>query len=55
MSFDLRARLEERRTASLYRQRPLLESPQGPSVVVDGQPLLAFAATTIWAWPITPM
>lgn len=44
MSFDLRARLEERRAASLYRQRPLLESPQGPSVVVDGQPLLAFCS-----------
>ncbi|MGX1124045.1 8-amino-7-oxononanoate synthase [Pseudomonas sp. HLS-6 TE3448] len=44
MSFDLRARLEERRAASLYRQRPLLESPQGSSVVVDGQPLLAFCS-----------
>ncbi len=42
MAFDLRARLEERRAAALYRQRPLLESPQGPEVVVDGQALLAF-------------
>jgi 8-amino-7-oxononanoate synthase len=42
MAFDLQARLAERRAASLYRQRPLLESPQGPQVVVDGQPLLAF-------------
>lgn len=42
MTFNLRARLDERRAAALYRQRPLLESPQGPEVVVDGQPLLAF-------------
>ena len=42
MPFDLRARLAERRAADLYRQRPMLQSPQGPNVVVDGQPLLAF-------------
>ena len=42
MSFDLRARLAERRAADLYRQRPLLQSPQGSQVVVDGQPLVAF-------------
>ncbi|HDS1737930.1 MULTISPECIES: 8-amino-7-oxononanoate synthase [Pseudomonas] len=42
MAFDLSARLAERRAADLYRQRPLLQSPQGPEVVVDGQPLLAF-------------
>ncbi|KQB54625.1 8-amino-7-oxononanoate synthase [Pseudomonas endophytica] len=42
MSFDLSARLAARRADSLYRQRPLLESPQGSQVVVDGQPLLAF-------------
>lgn len=42
MPFDLRARLAERRAADLYRQRPLLNSPQGPEVIVDGQPLLAF-------------
>ncbi|RRV04801.1 8-amino-7-oxononanoate synthase [Pseudomonas sp. v388] len=42
MSFDLRARLDARRDAQLYRQRPLLQSPQGPHVVVDGKPLLAF-------------
>jgi len=41
MSFDLAARLSARRAENLYRQRPLLESPQGPQVVVDGQPLLA--------------
>ncbi|MBH3312549.1 MULTISPECIES: 8-amino-7-oxononanoate synthase [Pseudomonas] len=44
MAFDLAARLAERRAADLYRQRPLLESPQGPQVVVDGQPLLAFCS-----------
>ena len=44
MSFDLSARLAERRAANLYRQRPLLESPQGPLVMVDGQPLLAFCS-----------
>ncbi|HBX57008.1 8-amino-7-oxononanoate synthase [Pseudomonas sp. UBA2684] len=44
MSFDLAARLAERRTANLYRQRPLLESPQGPLVQVDGRQLLAFCS-----------
>ncbi|MEG0242346.1 MAG: 8-amino-7-oxononanoate synthase [Pseudomonas sp.] len=44
MAFDLAARLAERRAADLYRQRPLLESPQGPEVVVDGRPLLAFCS-----------
>jgi 8-amino-7-oxononanoate synthase len=42
MSFDLSARLAARRAEHLYRQRPLLQSPQGPEVVVDGRPLLAF-------------
>ncbi|MBH3397010.1 8-amino-7-oxononanoate synthase [Pseudomonas monteilii] len=44
MAFDLAARLAERRAADRYRQRPLLESPQGPEVVVDGQRLLAFCS-----------
>ncbi|WP_278929240.1 8-amino-7-oxononanoate synthase [Pseudomonas qingdaonensis] len=44
MSFDLSARLEQRRAAALYRQRPLLQSPQGPQVMVDGTPLLAFCS-----------
>ena len=44
MSFDLSARLEQRRAAALYRQRPLLQSPQGPEVVVDGTPMLAFCS-----------
>ncbi|SDS93388.1 8-amino-7-oxononanoate synthase [Pseudomonas oryzae] len=42
--FDLAARLAARRADNLFRQRPLLESPQGPQVVVDGQPLLAFCS-----------
>ena len=44
MSFDLAARLAERRAANLYRQRPLLDSPQGPLVRVDGRELLAFCS-----------
>lgn len=44
MSFDLAARLAERRAQALYRQRPLLESPQGPEVRVDGETLLAFCS-----------
>lgn len=44
MAFDLTARLAERRAADLYRHRPLLQSPQGPEVVVDGQALLAFCS-----------
>jgi 8-amino-7-oxononanoate synthase len=44
MTFDLASRLAERRAAHLYRQRPLLEGPQGPEVVVDGQALLAFCS-----------
>jgi 8-amino-7-oxononanoate synthase len=44
MPFDLSSRLAERRAANLYRQRPLLESPQGPLVQVDGRELLAFCS-----------
>ena len=44
MSFDLAGRLAERRAADLYRQRPLLDSPQGPLVKVDGRELLAFCS-----------
>ncbi|MDP2761502.1 MAG: 8-amino-7-oxononanoate synthase [Sideroxyarcus sp.] len=44
MPFDLSSRLAERRAASLYRQRPLLDSPQGPLVRVDGRELLAFCS-----------
>lgn len=44
MSFDLASRLAARRAEHLYRHRPLLDSPQGPEVVVDGTPLLAFCS-----------
>ena len=44
MPFDLRSRLAARRADHLYRQRPLLEAPQGPAVVVDGKPLLQFCS-----------
>lgn len=44
MAFDLATRLAERRAARLFRQRPLLDGPQGPEVRVDGQSLLAFCS-----------
>lgn len=44
MSFDLASRLAERRAAHLFRQRPLLQSPQRPEVEVDGRPMLAFCS-----------
>ncbi|MDH4560805.1 8-amino-7-oxononanoate synthase [Pseudomonas sp. BN411] len=44
MPFDLASRLAARHAENLYRQRPLLESPQGPEVVVDGRPMLAFCS-----------
>lgn len=45
MSFDqLAAELQARRDAALYRQRRLLESPQQPEVVIDGQTRLAFCS-----------
>ncbi|WP_374979656.1 8-amino-7-oxononanoate synthase [Pseudomonas solani] len=44
MPFNLASRLAERRAADLYRQRPLLESPQGPEAVVDGRAMLAFCS-----------
>ncbi|MFV3329390.1 8-amino-7-oxononanoate synthase [Pseudomonas sp. NY15437] len=44
MSFDLAARLAQRQADDLYRRRPLLQSPQAPEVVIDGQPMLAFCS-----------
>ena len=44
MSFDLAGRLAARRADNLYRQRPLLQSPQGPVVQVDGEEYLAFSS-----------
>ena len=44
MPFDLQSRLATRRAEHLYRQRPLLETPQEPEVTVDGERLLAFCS-----------
>ena len=44
MSFDIATRLAERQAADLFRQRPLLQTPQGPQVRADGQELLAFCS-----------
>lgn len=44
MSFDLASRLAQRHAAHLFRQRPLLQTPQGPIVRVDGRELLAFCS-----------
>lgn len=44
MSFDLAAPLAARHADNLYRQRPLLQSPQGPMVQVDGSAYLAFSS-----------
>ncbi|MBA1273296.1 8-amino-7-oxononanoate synthase [Stutzerimonas azotifigens] len=44
MTFDLASRLAARHADHLYRKRPLLEAPQGPEVVVDGKPVLAFSS-----------
>jgi len=40
----LRARLEERRSASLYRQRRVHDTPQQPLLQVDGRMLLSFCS-----------
>ena len=44
MSFNLAGRLAARRANNLYRQRPLLQSPQRPVVQVDGHEYLAFSS-----------
>ncbi|MCQ4306959.1 8-amino-7-oxononanoate synthase [Pseudomonas stutzeri] len=44
MCFDLQSRLAARRAEHLYRQRPLLETPQQPEATVDGERLLAFCS-----------
>jgi 8-amino-7-oxononanoate synthase len=44
MPFDLATRLAERQAADLFRQRPLLQTPQGPQVRADEQELLAFCS-----------
>lgn len=44
MPFNLASRRAARRAAHLYRHRPLLETPQQPEVMVDGEQLLAFCS-----------
>lgn len=44
MNANLAERLAKRHTENLYRQRPLLESPQAPCVTVAGKNYLAFAS-----------
>ena len=45
MSFDqLSAELQARKEQSLYRHRRILQSPQSPEVIVDGQACLAFCS-----------
>lgn len=41
---DFAARLAQRREQGLYRERRTLQSPQGPDIVVDGRPMLAFCS-----------
>jgi 8-amino-7-oxononanoate synthase len=41
---ELAPALAERRAQARYRTRRTLASPQGPEVVVDGQPMLAFCS-----------
>ena len=41
---DLRPALEQARAGHLYRQRRVLDSPQGPRLVVDGRPMLSFSS-----------
>lgn len=41
---ELVATLEERRRQHLYRQRRVLDSPQGPEVCIDGQQLINFCS-----------
>lgn len=40
----LEQRLMQRRQQSRYRRRNVVQSPAGPSVVVDGQPLVSFCS-----------
>lgn len=45
MSFSqLASELAERKAADLYRQRPLLESPQQPEATLNGESFLAFCS-----------
>lgn len=41
---DWAAKLDQRRRQGLYRERRLLSSPQGPQVILEGQPCLNFCS-----------
>jgi len=41
---DLRSALDERRAARLYRARRVADSVQGPDMVIDGRPVVAFCS-----------
>lgn len=44
MGFNLEQDLQARCAAGLYRSRKTLDSPQGPEVIINGQPFLAFCS-----------
>ena len=44
MNNDLASALAQRRSQHLYRTRRILESPQGPEVVIDGRRVLCFCS-----------
>lgn len=44
MSFNLVERLAKHQAKNLYRSRPLVESPQNPSIKVNGKNYLAFSS-----------
>ena len=44
MGFNLEQDLQARYAAGLYRSRKTLDSPQGPEVIINGQPFLAFCS-----------
>jgi len=44
MRAELAVALAERERQALYRRRRVLQSPQGPELVVDGQPMLGFCS-----------
>ena len=41
---DLSKQLEQRRQDNLYRERRVLDSPQGVEIIIDGKPLLSFCS-----------
>ncbi|MDH5470550.1 MAG: 8-amino-7-oxononanoate synthase, partial [Gammaproteobacteria bacterium] len=41
---DLSRQLEQRRQKNLYRERRVLDSPQGVEITIDGKQLLSFCS-----------